>query len=173
MRAGEREHHEAADHQQHVAHRHRRARADHRLEHRGVVGQARDHLAGARQLEVARRQREQVVEHRAPQVGGDALAQPRHEVEARVGGDRHHHDHAEHERERAVELGAAAGDEAAVDHELEALPDREHRRRGEEQRDRRERRPAAGTGRTKRPTRASVRSAVSGGSLGASSGIGE
>ena len=107
--AGDREHHEPADQQQQVADRHRRARADDGLEHRRVVGEPRDHVAGARDLEEARRQRQQVIEHRAPQIGGDALADPRHEVEARERRHRHHDDDAEHQRERAVELAGVAG----------------------------------------------------------------
>ena len=134
--AGDREHRQAADQQQQVAHRHRRAGADDRLEHRRVVDEPRDHVAGARHLEERRRQRQQMVEHRAPQVGGDALADPRHEVEARERRRRHHDDDAEHQRQRAVELARVARGESAVDHALQPLPHREHRRRGDDQRDR-------------------------------------
>ena len=79
---------------------------------------------------------EQVVEHRAAQVGRHALAEPRHVVEARVGRDRHHDDDDERPGERPVELAGVAGDEAAVDDELDALPQRQHRRRRDDQRDR-------------------------------------
>ena len=137
--AREREHHQSAGEEQEVADGHRDARADHGLEHRRVVGEARDHLAGTRDLEEAGRQREQVIEHGATQVGGDALAQPGHVVEARERRDRHHGDHDAEQRKRPVEFAGAARDEAAVDHELEPLPDREHRARRDQERDRRQR----------------------------------
>ncbi len=131
----QRKHDEPAGHEQHVSDGHGCARADHRLEHLRVVGEARDDLAGARELEVAGRQRQQVVEHRAAQVRGHALAQPRHEVEPRVSGCRHDDDDAEHHGEHAVELRPAAGDETAVDDELESLADCKDGGGGEEQRD--------------------------------------
>ena len=76
-----------------------------------------------------------MVEHGAPQVRGDALAEPRHEIEARIGRQRHHDHDDQHHRERAVELGGVAGGEAAIDDEFQALPDRQHRGRREQQRD--------------------------------------
>jgi len=48
---------------------HREAVADHLLQLRGVVGQARNHLAGAGRLEERRLEAQNVVEHRAAQVG--------------------------------------------------------------------------------------------------------
>ena len=76
LRAGQRQHHEPPDHQQDVANGHRCARSDHRLEHRRIVGQARDYLARAHHFKIARWQRQQMIEHCAPQVGGNALADP-------------------------------------------------------------------------------------------------
>jgi hypothetical protein len=102
----------------------------------------RDDLARARDLEPGRRQREQMVEHRAAQVRGDALAEPRDVVEARVGRDRHHHDDDERPRERSVELAGHAGAEAAVDDDLDALPQCERRAGGDDQRDDRDDEPA-------------------------------
>ena len=135
--ARHRQHDEPAGEQQQVADRHRRARADHRVEHRGVVDEARDRIAGPRHLEEPGRQRQQVAEHRAAQIGGHALADPRHEVEARVGRRRHHDDDAEHQGERPVELACVAGGEPAIDDPFEALPDGEHRRRRDNEGDRR------------------------------------
>ncbi len=63
LEARERQHHQPADQQQHIAHRHRCARADHRFQHSRVVGEPRYHLAGARELEIRRRQQQQVLEH--------------------------------------------------------------------------------------------------------------
>ncbi len=134
LAAGQSEHHQAAGHQQQIADRHRRARPDHGFEHRSVVGQPRDHLAGAHHLEIAGRQRQQVIKDRTPQVRGHPLAQPRNIVEARVGRERHHDHHAQHERERAVEIDATAGSKATVDDEFQSLPDHEHRSSREQQR---------------------------------------
>ena len=129
LRARDREHRESAGEQQHVADRHRRAGTDDGVEHRRVVDEARDHVAGARRLVVSGRQRQQVVEHRAPQVGGDPLADPRHEVEARERRAGHHGNDAQHQRQRAIELARVAGAESAVDHAFQALTDGEHRAR--------------------------------------------
>jgi hypothetical protein len=66
LAAGQREHHEAADHQQHVADGHRSARPDDGFEHRRVVGEPRDHFTGAHDLEITGWQRHQMIEHGAP-----------------------------------------------------------------------------------------------------------
>ncbi len=105
--AGQREHHETADEQQEVAHRHRQARADDGFEHRRVVGQPRDDFAGSRDLEEFRRQAQQVIEHCASQVRGDALAEPRDEVEPYVGGGGHEDDDAPEQHASARSSSAA------------------------------------------------------------------
>ncbi len=125
-------------------------------QHRRVVGEPRDDLAGARQLEELRREPQQVVEDVAAQVGRHALAQQRHEVEAGVGGGRHHDDDRQHRGQRAVQLGAVAGAEAVVDHRAQPLPHREHRARRDQQRDGRVRdlppvRPQVGADARERP----------------------
>jgi hypothetical protein len=95
-----RQHDQPADQQQRLRSAIDSARTDHILDLRGVVGQPRNHLAGAPGLEKGRRQRQQVVEDPAPQVGRYPLAQPGHVVEARVGGRREQRDDAEHHQQR-------------------------------------------------------------------------
>ena len=122
--------------------RDRHARADDLLEDRGVGGQPRGDLGRAVLLEEARRQGQQILLHRDPQVGDGALADPRHEVEAQRGRQRQHDD----DHQQILEglrrpLGAcrAVAAEAAVDDPLEAIRDGQRRRRGqaeEEQRGR-------------------------------------
>ena len=92
-----------------------------------VVGEARDHLAGARRSRSSRLEREDVVEHRAPHVGDDALADGHHQVEARPGR------RATAPPRRATTPASARSSssgsplaEAVVDHELQALAEREH-----------------------------------------------
>jgi hypothetical protein len=91
---------------------------------------------GAGRLVIPGRQREQMVEDGAAQIRGDALPDPRHEIEARERRCGHDRDDDEHQRERPVELARIAGSESAVDDELESLPDREHRRGRDHERDR-------------------------------------
>jgi hypothetical protein len=136
--AGDEQHHRRAHHHQRVAHEHRDAEADHLLQERGVVGQARDHVAGALGLEERRVETEDVVEHRLAQVGDDALAGAHHQVEAEPGGDREHPGDADHRRQRLVEQLRRAAAEAGIDDVLEALTERQHAARGDEQRQRRE-----------------------------------
>ena len=135
LETGERQHHQAADHQQQVAYRHRCRRADDGLEHRRVVGEPRNHVAGAGHLEEAGRKPQQVIEHRAPQVRGNTLAQPRDEVEARVGCGREHDDHRQRDREHSIELRWIPRGKAAIDDKLETLPERKHCGGSEQQRD--------------------------------------
>ena len=93
----------AADQEQEVAQRLRQAGADHRLDHRGVGGQPREHLAGAGQLEEAGRQAGDVRVDLGAQVGDHPLAQPRDQVGAREGRGREHHDHDQRRLQRVVE----------------------------------------------------------------------
>ena len=57
-----------------VAQRDRHRRADRGLDLGGVGGQPRDQFAAARGIEERRRQRDQMREHVAPEIGDDALA---------------------------------------------------------------------------------------------------
>ncbi len=137
LRAGDRQHRESAGQQQQVADRHRSTGADDGLQHRRIVDQPRDHVAGARHLVESGRQPEQMVEHRAAQIRGDALPDPGDEVEPDVRRAGHHDDDAEHQRQRAVEFARVAGAKAAVDDALQALPDCKHGGRRDDERDRR------------------------------------
>ena len=58
-------------------------RPDHRLHQRGVGGQPRQHLAGARHLEETGRECEHMAEHLGAHVGDHALADPGHEIKPR------------------------------------------------------------------------------------------
>ena len=93
LRVGDRQEREAAHDQQHVAQRLGDAGADHGLDDAGVGGQAREHLAGARDLEEARREMQDVAVDVAAQVGHDPLAEPGHQIGAQEGRDREHDDH--------------------------------------------------------------------------------
>jgi hypothetical protein len=77
-----------------------------------------------------------VVEHGAPQIGGDALADPRHEVEASERRACHHGDDDEHQRQRSIELSRVAGAKPSIDDALETLSDRKHRGGRDDERDR-------------------------------------
>ncbi len=120
------EHDRRAGHHQRVANDHRQAVADHLLQQRRVVGEARDHLAGARRVEERGLEREDVVEHRAAQVRHHALAGRHHQVEAEEGRDRERERDRDHRAERLVEQPRVAAAKAVVDHVLEALAQREH-----------------------------------------------
>ena len=104
LEAREHEQDQRAQAEHDVAQCKREARADHVLEHRRIVGEPGDHLARARDLEETRREREQVIEHAPAQIGGNALTDPRHVVEANVRRDRHHGDDRKQHDERLVEL---------------------------------------------------------------------
>ena len=165
----QRQHDEAAGHQQQVADGDRRARADQRLEHRRIVDQARYDLSRTRGIEKGWRQVDEMIEYRSPQIGGDALTEPRHVEEPHVGRDRHDDDDDEHQPEHAIELADIGGGEAAIDDELDSLSDREHGRRRDDEPDERQDDLAADTGCRNRPARATVFSAIPGGIRGAGS----
>ncbi|OIQ63684.1 hypothetical protein GALL_547750 [mine drainage metagenome] len=84
-RIGGDQHGHAADQHHHVAQPHGETRAHHGLYQRGVGGEARDHFAGLGMLEKLRTLPQHMGIDRAAHVGGDALAQPAHHVEARRG----------------------------------------------------------------------------------------
>ena len=93
---------EAADQQKDVAQRLRQTGADHRLDHRGVAGQAREHLAGARRLEERGRQADHPIVHLLAQIGDHPLAEPRDQIGARERGCGEHHDHDQRRLEAMV-----------------------------------------------------------------------
>ena len=128
LRAGEDQQHRRADERDGAAHGDRRARAHHLLHELGVRGEARQHFARARRLEIAHVEAQQVVVQRLPQVRGDALAEHRDEEEARGRGEREHERNAEQRDEVAIDVRRVARREAVVDH----LPhgERQHERRG-------------------------------------------
>ncbi len=76
-----------------------------------------------------------MIEYAPAQIGGDALAYPRHVVEAHVGRHRHGRDDGEQLKQRPIELGAVAGGKTAVDHQLEPLPDRQRAAGRDQKRD--------------------------------------
>jgi hypothetical protein len=131
--ADDEHHHRRTQHHQQVAHEHRQAVADHLLHQRGVVGEAGNDLAGARGLEVGRLQREEMVEHRAPQVGDHAFAQAHHQVEAHEGRRRQQGCNADNRRQRLVQQFRISAAEAPVHHVLQALAHRQHAARGHKQ----------------------------------------
>jgi hypothetical protein len=126
---------DAADPGGEVAQRDRHARADHLLEDRGVGGQARGDLGRPVLLEEARRQSEQILLHRDAQVGDGSLADPRHEEKAQRGRrGEHHDDHQQIVKGRADGVGGrAVPAEALVDDALEAVGDRQSRRRRQDE----------------------------------------
>ncbi len=87
LRIARNEQHDAADEHQQVAQRDRHRRTDHGLQQRRVGGDARLDLGRQILFEESGVQMHEVIEHRAPQIRADALADPRHEVEARVRAD--------------------------------------------------------------------------------------
>ncbi len=125
LEAGEHEQDQRANAEHAVAQRHGETRADHRLQHRRIVGQAGDDLTGAGDLEKARRKGQQVIENLAPDIGGDALADPRHVVEADIGRNRHGRNDGQQGHQRLVERARVVAQEASVDHQFQALADRE------------------------------------------------
>ncbi len=127
-------HHRRTQHHEQVAHEHGQAVADHLLQQRGVVGQARDHLAGARRLEIAGLEREDVVEHGAAQVGDHALADAHHQIEAHEGGRGEQRRHPDHRGQRRIEQLRVGAAEALVHHVLQAPAEREHAAGGDHQR---------------------------------------
>ena len=139
IRAGElgrqREHGgDAADAKDDVAQRDRDGGADHLFDDRRVDGDPRRDLGRPVLLEEAGRQAQQVAVNGEADVGDGPFAQPRDEIEAEGGGERHHRDHSE----QIVEPGgdalriAGAGAEALVDDQLEAARDRDRGSGGEQ-----------------------------------------
>ncbi len=91
-------------------------RADRGLDLRRVGGQPRDHLAGLGLVEENGRQRCDMREHVAAQIGDDALAERGDEVVAERARQRQYRCDPDHDQEIAVDQRHAAGGEAEIDH---------------------------------------------------------
>ena len=143
FRARDHHHGGGADEQHHVAQRDRHRGADRGFDLGGIGGQPRHQFARARGIEEGRRQRDQMREHVAPEIGDDALADRHDEVVARRAGRGEHRDDRDHDAEIAVDQRDAFGAEAEIDHAPDR--DRHHQRgdRGDRQRDEGEHRAAA------------------------------
>jgi hypothetical protein len=100
---GDDQHHHGADAHHAVAQAHRQAGADDLLHERGVGGQARQHLAGGVGLEEGRALAHDVAVDGIAQVGGHALAQPRHRIETQRREHAQRHTDAEQRQEVAAQ----------------------------------------------------------------------
>ncbi len=142
-RAGHHHHGDSAGEQHEVAQRDRDRRADGRLDLGRVGGEPRDQFAAARGIEERRRQRRQMREHFAPDVGDDPLADGHHQVVARGAGDGEDRDDGDHHGEVVVDHRDAVGGEAEVDHPPHGDRDDQRRQGRDDQGDQRAQRPAA------------------------------
>ena len=136
-RAGHQQHAERTGQQQRIAQGEGKPVSHHRLQERGVVGEARNHLTGADGLEIRGREGQDMVEHRAADVRDDALAGTEHQEEPGVGGCREEYREAERGGQRAVEHLGTGGGEPCVDYIAKALPERENAGSRHQQRDHR------------------------------------
>ena len=112
-----------ADAHDDVAQRHRHGGADDLFDDRGVDRDPAGDFGRAIFLEEAGREAQQVAVDREADVGDGALAEPRHEVEAHRGRERHDRDQEQQIFEPAGDVGAVArsGCEALVDDQLEGI----------------------------------------------------
>ena len=92
-------------------------------------------------VEERRRQRGQMREHLAAQIGDDPLAERRDEIEAQRAGDREHGDHARSSRRNSCRSAPRLGGEAEIDHAPHGERHRQRRQRRDDQRDQRQRAP--------------------------------
>ena len=116
-----------------VAQRHRDGGADDLLDDGGVDGDAAGDLGRAILLEEAGGHAQQIAVHGQPDVGDDPLADPRDEIEADGGGERHR----QHQHQQIFEPAAdvATAREAFVDDQLEGIGHARRRRRRDQQGD--------------------------------------
>ena len=103
FRARHHHHRGGAEEQHQIAQRDRDRGADRGFDLGGVGGEPRDQFARARGIEEGRRQRDQMREHVAAQIGDDALADGHDEVVARGAGEREHGDDRDHHAEIVVD----------------------------------------------------------------------
>ena len=151
--AGQHQRRQPAEQDQHVAQRDRGGGADHALDHRGVGGQPRQHLAGLQPLIERGRQRDHPVIDGGAHVGDHPLAQPCDEIEPRGGGGGQRARHADQRDEILVHLIGLVGVEAQVDHP--AQRQRQDQGEGRRQHQKRQRRDHGGAVRAQeRPQRA-------------------
>jgi hypothetical protein len=98
----------------------------------GVGGEPRYHLAGLGRVEEGGRERREMAEDLAAQIGHDALAQGGDEIKPQRAGKREHGNDPDHHREVAVDQVRAFAGEPEIDH----APDRDrHRQCGERRHD--------------------------------------
>jgi hypothetical protein len=90
-------------------------------------------------IEEGGRQRDQMREHVAPEIGDDALAKRHHQIVPRGAGAGEHRDHGDHDAEIAVDHGDALRGEAEVDHPPHRDRHHESSDRGDRERDQGER----------------------------------
>ncbi len=134
-RRGDHHHAARAGEQDEVTQRDRHRRADRGLDLRRVSGQPRDDLARLRAVEKGRRERDDVAEYLLAQIGDDALAEDRHEIEAQRARGGEHRDDEDQHREVAVDHPEALLGEAEIDHPPHRDRQRERGERGDDQRD--------------------------------------
>lgn len=119
IRIGPDQHAQRADGHHRIAQAHAQGRTDHRLDQRGVGGEARQDFAGLRGFEERRTLPQHMRVHRIAEVGCDSLAEPAHGIETRRGKHAQRHRHREQQEEVVSQfhrLRAAIGrDESAVD----------------------------------------------------------
>ena len=117
--------------------RDRHGGADDLLDDRGVDGDPAGDFGRAVLLEEAGREAQQVAVNREADVGDGPLAQPRDEIKAHRGRQRHHRDQQQEVFEPAGEAAgrAVVGGEALVDDQLEGIGDARRGRRGEHEGD--------------------------------------
>ena len=126
---------EQSQHRHRVAHQ-RGERTGGRLRHLGdVERQLRDQLAARVLVEVARRQRHQLVEHGGAQIHHQAAAHPGHAVGADEAGDAAHQEQRQQQNRHPADEGLILGDEALVQQRLEQRGQRRFGGGGEDQRD--------------------------------------
>ena len=140
-RARHHHHRGRAEEEHEVPERDRGAGADGGLDLRGVGGEPRGDVAGARLVEEGGREPHQMGEEVAAEIGDDPLAERHHQVEAGGAGEREQPGEHDQRDEGAVHEAGIAGGEADVDH----APD------GERHGERRQRRADKGGDRRRHP----------------------
>ena len=126
-------HHGRADKQHEIAQRDRNGCACRRLDLCRIRGKARDDFAGSRFVEKGARQRGDVCEHVAAQIGDNAFAERRDEVVAKGACGRQHRRNADHDQKIAVDEGDALGRKAKVHHAPNGDRHDQRRQRGNNQ----------------------------------------
>ena len=127
-------HHDAgADEQHKIAQRDRNRTADRGFDLRRVGGEPRDQFAGPGFVEERGRQRGDMREHVAAQIGDDALAERGDEVVAKRARQREHRADADHDQEIAVDQRETSRRETEIDHAANGDRHDQRRQRGNDQ----------------------------------------